>query len=141
MNISMSNNFFDYQQTTHSISISVSAYFLEEESLPERNHYVWAYHIRIENLSQHTVQVLSRCWKITDAWSKVKIIKGEGVVGQQPLLEPGDSFEYTSTVPLKTFSGFMQGNYEMVQKETRLLFDVEIPTFSLDYPHHRYMVN
>lgn len=132
---------FNYRKITHGIAVSVNPIFLEDESLPEKNHYVWAYQILIENLSDAVIQILSRHWKITDGWSKVKNIKGEGVVGQQPILEPGDSFEYTSTVPLTTSNGFMQGTYEIVQKETRLLFDVEIPLFSLDCPLIRYAVN
>ena len=78
---------------------------------------------------------------ITDGWSKVKNVTGEGVVGQQPILEPGDSFEYASTVPLSTSNGFMTGSYEIVQKDTSILFEVDIPLFSLDCPLIRYAVN
>lgn len=134
----MSRTLYSYRRMTHGIAISVNAFFLEDESQPEQHHFVWAYQILIENMSDMAIQVLGRRWIITDGLSAVKTVKGEGVVGQQPVLEPGDSFEYESNVPLSTSTGFMSGSYEMIQKDTSVLFEVEIPLFSLDSPylHH-----
>jgi ApaG protein len=96
---------------------------------------MWAYRVRIENRSRVPVQLLRRTWHITDAHGRTQYVHGEGVVGEQPLLEPGESFEYTSGTPLDTPSGFMRGAYHMVVPETGETFDVAIPTFSLDSPH------
>jgi ApaG protein len=137
----MSDVVYTYHKITHGIAVSVNSFFLENESQPEKNHYIWAYQILIENSSNAIIQILSRRWTITDSWSKVRTVKGEGIVGQQPILEPGDSFEYASSVPLSTSNGFMCGSYEIVQTETRVLFEVEIPLFSLDSPYANYAVN
>jgi len=120
-----------YEQTTRAISISVEPMYLDDQSSPEDNHFVWAYHVQIENLGEATVQLLSRHWKITDSQGQTQEVRGDGVVGEQPVLGPGDSFEYTSGTPLATPSGFMSGSYQMVGK-TGECFDVIIPPFSLD---------
>lgn len=123
-----------YQKTTRSISITVKPTFLEEQSSPNENHYVWAYHVRIENGGGETVQLMTRYWHITDALGRVQEVRGAGVVGERPVLEPGGSFEYTSGTPLPTPSGIMVGTYQMVTPEGEQ-FDVAIPSFSLDSPH------
>jgi ApaG protein len=129
-----------YRQTTRSISITVEPTFLEERSSPPENKYVWAYHVRIENEGPETVQLVTRYWRITDAIGRVQEVRGPGVVGEQPVLKPGDSFEYTSGTPLGTPSGIMVGAYQM-ETEGGERFDVAVPAFSLDSPHQRVRLN
>jgi ApaG protein len=124
-----------YTKTTRGIRVSVRSYFLEDQSQPEDNHYVWAYRVKIENNGREPVQLMKRTWRITDARGRMQHVHGHGVVGEQPLLEPGESFEYTSGTPLDTPSGFMTGEYHMVASVSGEAFDVSIPVFSLDSPH------
>ena len=123
-----------YNETTRKILVTVNPYFLEDQSSPGEDHFVWAYHVRIENQGSDTVQLLNRNWKITDALGRLQEVHGPGVVGEQPTLDPGESFEYTSGCPLSTPSGIMVGSYEM-QTPAGEKFDVQIPPFSLDSPH------
>ncbi len=123
-----------YAQTTAAIKVIVEPFFLEEQSEPEDNHFVWAYHVRIENNGQKTVQLMTRHWRITDSLGNTQEVQGDGVVGEQPVLTPGESFEYTSGTPLGTPSGIMVGTYQM-ETESGDRFDVDIPAFSLDSPH------
>lgn len=125
----------DYTQTTRGIRVSVRPFYLDDQSDPEANHFVWAYRVKIENRGQEAVQLLRRTWHITDAHGRIQHVHGAGVVGEQPLLEPGEAFEYTSGTPLETASGFMKGAYHMVVTASGERFDVTIPTFSLDSPH------
>lgn len=125
----------DYTATTRNVRISVRSFYLQDESKPDEGRFVWAYRIRIENQGRETVQLLHRTWLITDARGRVQKVHGAGVVGQQPVLEPGETFEYTSGTPLDTPSGFMTGQYHMVMTASGEAFDVAIPTFSLDSPH------
>ena len=129
-----------YEQTTRAIKVVVKPIFLEDQSSPADNHYVWAYHVRIENGGAETVQLRRRHWQITDAVGRIQEVRGAGVVGEQPVLQPGDAFEYTSGTPLPTPSGIMVGSYEM---ETRdgATFEVAIPAFSLDSPHQQVRIN
>ncbi len=129
-----------YSETTRHITISVQPVFLEKESDPQKNTFMWAYHIRISNEGPETVQLISRYWKITDGLGRIQEVRGEGVVGEQPILQPGEDFEYTSGVPLQTSSGFMGGSYEMISDLGERL-NVAIPTFSLDCPFDRHSVN
>ncbi len=123
-----------FSETTDNITVTVRPVFIEEQSSPAQDKYVWAYKVRIENRGTETVQLLNRHWRITDARGKLEEVKGPGVVGEQPVLKPGEAFEYTSGCPLKTPSGFMVGTYEMERLDgTR--FQVRIPMFSLDSPH------
>ena len=122
-----------YSKTTKKINITVNPYFLEDQSEPDDQHYVWAYQITINNLSTQSVQLKSRYWKITDSNGTKQEVKGKGVVGQQPILNPGEKFEYTSGTPLSTPSGFMEGYYKM-EKKNGLIFEASIPQFSLDSP-------
>jgi ApaG protein len=125
----------DYSRTTRDVEVSVRTFFLADQSQPDENHYVWAYRVKIENHGTEPVQLLRRTWQITDARGRTQHVHGPGVVGQQPLLEPGESFEYTSGTPLDTPSGFMVGAYHMVIPSSGENFDVAIPAFSLDSPH------
>ena len=129
-----------YTKTTHRISIAVEPFFLEDQSLPLNNHYVWAYQIWIENQGAETVQLLNRIWHITDSHGVIHEIKGEGVVGEKPWISPGKTFHYTSGTPLATPSGMMEGSYHMKTK-TGEHFDVEIPIFSLDSPYETATVH
>lgn len=129
-----------YVATTHSITVGVRPIFLEDQSLPDEERFVWAYHIRIENHGVERVQLRRRHWQITDARGHIEVVDGDGVVGEQPVITPGGHFEYTSGAPLKTPSGFMVGHYEMEGMGGQS-FNVEIPAFSLDSPYDRASVN
>ncbi len=124
---------FPNAATTDGVTVRVSVSYLPEQSEPERGRWFWAYHIRLENEGAETVQLLTRHWVITDGRGARHSVEGEGVVGEQPVIEPGASFDYVSGCPLATPSGAMQGNYRMV-REDGALFDVEIPRFSLFAP-------
>ncbi len=123
-----------YKKTTRDILIAVTPFFVADQSDPAENRFVWAYHVRIENRGGETVQLLNRYWRITDSHGASHEVRGEGVVGEQPVLDPGDSFEYTSGTPLATPSGMMVGSYQM-ETETGDLIDIAVPAFSLDSPH------
>ncbi len=125
----------DYRQMTHGIEVSVRSQYLPEQSEPDAGRYVWAYRVRIANTGGDVVQLLRRTWEITDARGRVQRVHGPGVVGEQPVLQPGQTFEYTSGTPLETPGGFMTGAYHMVRLESGEQFDVAIPAFSLDSPH------
>lgn len=129
-----------YSQTTRSIRVSVKPTFLEEQSSPAEHHFVWAYHVRIENTGGETVRLRNRHWRITDRFGRVQEVQGAGVVGEQPVLEPGESFEYTSGTPLTAPSGIMSGSYQMETARGEK-FDVTIPAFSLDSPHETVQLN
>ena len=129
-----------YSATTRQISVSVHPIYLDDQSAPEQNHFIWAYRVVIENRGDETVQLLSRYWRIVNAFGELREIRGPGVVGEQPRLEPGDAFEYTSRVPLTTPSGIMSGSYQM-ESNLGEIFDAEIPAFSLDSPHQPVRLN
>lgn len=129
-----------YSETTRSIRVTVKPVFLEDQSSPGENHYVWAYHVRIENMGPETVQLRNRYWRITDSFGRVQEVRGAGVVGEQPVLKPGEAFEYTSGTPLHTPSGIMVGTYQM-EMPSGERFDVAIPAFSLDSPHQKVQLN
>jgi ApaG protein len=122
-----------YSATTFGIEVSVEPFYLEERSEPDDNRYVWGYRVTIANQSDETVQLLSRYWHITDGLGRVEEVRGAGVVGEQPELGPGDSYQYMSGCPLSTPSGIMVGRYTM-RNERDQLFDIDIPAFSLDLP-------
>ena len=122
-----------YTATTRAIQVTVTPQYLPQQSDPEKSQYVWAYFVRIENQGSIAVQLKSRYWKITDGLGRVQEVRGPGVVGKTPLLQPGEVFEYNSGTPLSTPSGIMSGAYQMVS-EGGERFDIEIPTFSLDMP-------
>jgi len=129
-----------YTRETNHIRVSVEPTFLDDQSTPDESHYVWAYHVRIENNGRRTVQLRNRHWQITDAAGMVQEVRGPGVIGDEPILEPGQTFEYTSGAPLKTPSGIMVGSYEMESPDGDR-FDVAIPAFSLDSPYQAIQLN
>jgi ApaG protein len=129
-----------YRAVTRHIEVTVEPNFLPERSSAEQCKYFWSYTIVITNSSEETVQLRERYWIITDASGRQQHIRGEGVVGEQPVLAPGERFEYTSGVPLSTASGFMAGRYQMVS-ESGERFEIEVPTFSLDSPDIKRVLN
>lgn len=129
-----------YARTTQGITVTVEPTFLEEQSDAEAMHYVWAYHVRIENGGGQTVRLLTRHWRITDGRGTIREVHGDGVVGEQPVLKPGESYEYTSGTPLPTPSGIMSGTYGMATDNGEPI-EVAIPAFSLDSPHERRQVH
>ena len=129
-----------YVAITRDIAVSVEPTYQDARSSPERSQYFWSYRVVIENQGRETVQLLNRHWMITNARGELHEVKGPGVVGEQPVLKPGESFEYTSGVPINTPSGMMGGAYQM-ETETGERFDIEIPTFSLDLPNHTIRAN
>ena len=129
-----------YEEITRSIRITVKPFFLDEQSSPENDHYVFAYQVKIENQGAETVQLRNRYWKITDGFGQQQEVRGEGVVGEQPVINPGDSYEYTSGTPLGTSSGIMVGTYEMVTSGGES-FDAAVPAFSLDSPYTAKQLN
>src|SRR3546814_12772584 len=124
-----------YRATTDSISVTVKPIYLEEQSSPTDSHYVWAYQVRIENTGGETVQLLNRHWRITDSMGRVQEVHGAGVVGEQPTLEHGETFEYTSGQPLSTPSGIMVGSYAKESTDGRPLV-VTTPHCYLHHPPH-----
>ena len=129
-----------YTKTTNNINITVNPYFLEDQSEPDDQHYVWAYRVTIDNQGYEKVQLVNRYWKIVDANGTLQEVRGKGVVGEQPILNPGEKFEYTSGTPLSTSSGFMEGVYEM-KSDNGDTFNVLIPQFSLDNPFDNNKLN
>ena len=120
-------------QADYSLEIQIATQFLDDESRPEQDRYVFAYTIRIRNLGRLSAQLLSRHWIITDANGKTEEVRGDGVVGEQPRIEPGEQFTYTSGAVLQTAVGTMEGSYDMVGDDgTR--FDAPIPPFTLSMP-------
>ncbi|MFN3202778.1 MAG: Co2+/Mg2+ efflux protein ApaG [Bradymonadia bacterium] len=121
------------EATTQGIHIVVQARYIQEQSDPERDFYYFAYHVNIANESTQTAQLISRHWVITDGQNRTQEVKGPGVVGQQPILEPGQSFQYTSACPLPTPVGTMHGTYQMITLDGGS-FDAEIAPFVLARP-------
>lgn len=123
-----------YEATTRGIRVRVTPAYVEDRSTPAESYFFWAYTVEIDNLGQETVQLKSRFWRIVDSSGHMEEVKGAGVVGQTPVIEPGQSFSYTSGCPLKTPSGIMSGSYQMIDSSGRL-FDIAVPAFSLDSPY------
>jgi ApaG protein len=119
---------------THNIRVEVESQYAPEHSQPFQNHWFFYYSVRITNEGDETVQLLSRHWIITDASCRQEEVRGPGVVGEQPVLAPGESFQYTSGCPLRTSAGVMHGTYQMVTADG-LHFDVEIAPFALTEPY------
>ncbi|PST27236.1 Co2+/Mg2+ efflux protein ApaG [Mesorhizobium plurifarium] len=122
-----------YRALTRDIEVTVEPYYLEEQSDPDDSRYVWGYRIIIANHSDVAVRLMTRYWHITDENGQVDEVSGPGVIGEQPLLNPGDTYEYSSGCPLDTPSGVMFGHYSM-EAEGGETFNVAIPAFSLDSP-------
>ena len=121
--------------TTRGIRVQVTSTYLPERSSPRDCQYLFAYHIRISNVGSETAQLVSREWIITTADGEVERVKGPGVVGEQPVLKPGESFTYTSGAPLAAPSGVMVGTYSMTRIDTGEMFDIAVPAFPLDSPY------
>jgi ApaG protein len=129
-----------YSATTCDIRVTVEPRYMEERSDPQAARFFWAYTIEIRNTGSAPVQLLARHWEITDGNGKTEIVRGLGVVGEQPVIEPGGAFTYTSGCPLATASGIMVGTYQMVAADGRP-FSVSIPAFPLDVPDARRVLN
>ncbi len=129
-----------YSAVTRSIEVAVAPRFLADRSSPENGYFFWAYTVTLTNLGAETVQLKTRHWRITDALGRLQEVRGTGVVGEEPVLKPGENFEYTSGVPLPTPSGFMAGSYGMVTASGEG-FDIDIPAFSLDTPQEERTIN
>ncbi len=129
-----------YRTVTRNIEVTVTPRYLPERSSPENGHFFWAYTIEISNLGTETVQLKTRIWNITDALGREQEVRGAGVVGEEPILGPGETFEYTSGVPLQTPSGFMVGSYGMITADGEP-FEIDIPAFSLDSADGRRTIN
>lgn len=123
-----------YESVTDGVSVRVQPKFMLDESEPSKSRYVWAYTVEIENGSQQTWQVVGRHWRIIDAAGRVQLVDGEGVVGQKPVLGPGEAFSYTSGAPLAAPSGMMGGMYDLEGEDGAVLV-AQIPAFSLDSPY------
>lgn len=129
-----------YNAETNQIRVSVMPVYIDERSDPDAGKHFWAYRIVITNDGKRTVQLLSRYWQIVDSNGHMEEVRGAGVVGEQPILNPGDSYEYTSGCPLNAPSGFMRGSYTMVTNNGEQ-FEVEIPAFPLDLPDEKPVLN
>jgi len=129
-----------YEAVTREIRVRAKPEYVEDQSAPDEGRYFWAYTIDIVNESRETVQLRSRHWRITDAHGRTEEVRGPGVVGETPVLAPGQSFQYTSGCPLKSPSGIMVGTYQMVTA-TGEEFEVAIPAFSLDSPFGKRRLN
>jgi ApaG protein len=129
-----------YERTTRGIRVSVAPAYLSDQSDPDEGRYLWSYTVTIENTGAETVQLLSRYWHISDQAGRVQEVRGPGVVGAQPVLEPGQTFEYTSGCPLPTASGAMVGTYQM-RASSGDAFEVDIPMFLLESPHERRQIH
>ena len=125
--------FFPHAATTDGVTVRVSVSYLSDQSEPRRGRWFWAYHIRIENERDTTVQLLTRHWVITDGRGARHSVEGEGVVGEQPVIAPGGSFDYVSGCPLATPSGSMRGSYRVIAEDGALL-EIAIPPFTLIAP-------
>jgi ApaG protein len=130
-----------YRAVTRQIEVTVEPNFMPERSSPEKPEFFWSYTVFITNSSQETVQLRTRHWIITDASGRKQEVRGEGVVGEQPVLAPGERFEYTSGVLLPTASGFMSGRYQMVVTKSGEPFEIDVPAFSLDSPDGKRVLN
>jgi len=125
----------EYTLTTDSVEVTVLPVYIEEQSIPYENCYVWIYNVKIKNKSSSTIQLLSRHWQIIDYKGKVNEIAGAGVIGEQPVIKPGEVFRYTSGTYLNAPSGIMQGRYKFLNEESTKVFEVMIPPFSLGSPY------
>lgn len=129
-----------YSAETEGVVVRVRPFYLAGQSAPEEGRWVWAYQVEIVNLTGGPVQLMARRWTITDAFGRVEEVRGPGVVGEQPVIEPGDSYAYASGCPLAAPSGSMEGAYFMQDAEGRI-FEAAIPAFSLDVPDDRRVLN
>jgi ApaG protein len=125
---------YPYEAETNGVCIRVRPVFVDEQSSPKEDRFLWAYHIEIENRGRHTLQLMTRHWRITDGDGRIQHVDGAGVIGKQPVLRPGARFEYSSGCPLTTPCGMMQGAYRF-EDETGASVEATIPLFALDSPY------
>ena len=130
-----------YEAVTRNIRVGVVPRFLEKESAPAKKRFFWAYTIEITNLGEETVQVMGRHWHITDGQGRQHEVQGEGIVGDKPVIAPGESFNYTSGCPLPTPHGTMTGTYQVKSRTTGETFTVDIPLFPLESPYVKRVVH
>ena len=131
---------YQYELETKRIRVAVRPAYLDDQSSPEDDRYVWSYTVTIENRGAEPVQLLSRYWNIVDGAGRVQEVRGAGVVGAQPVIAPGESFQYTSGCPLETASGTMSGRYQMMSASGES-FEAEIPAFLLESPYERRQIH
>jgi ApaG protein len=129
-----------YERETRSIKVAVKPAYLDDQSDPDDRHYVWSYTVTIENRGEEPVQLISRYWNITDGAGRVQEVRGPGVVGAQPVIAPGQKFQYTSGCPLPTASGYMSGRYQM-KAASGESFEAEIPGFLLESPYEERQIH
>jgi ApaG protein len=129
-----------YELETRCIRVAVRPAYLDDQSSPEDDRYVWSYTVTIENRGSEPVQLLSRYWNIVDGSGRMQEVRGPGVVGAQPVIAPGESFQYTSGCPLETASGSMSGRYQMMSASGES-FEAEIPAFLLESPYERRQIH
>ena len=129
-----------YEKTTRNLTVFVEPQYLENQSNPDESKFVWSYTIIVRNTGAETIKLLTRHWIITDGLGRKQEVRGDGVVGEQPVLPPRTQFQYTSGCPLNTSSGVMEGSYGMINQKGEY-FDIAIPAFSLDSPHEKHSVN
>lgn len=133
-----------YTANTGDIQITVWPEFIDSKSSAIGNLFIWAYHVRIDNKGLETVQLLNRCWRIIDEQGVIQEVRGDGVIGEQPIILPDTSYQYSSGVHLRHPSGIMNGTYEMqkiLENDRKKVFEVKIPTFSLDVPSIKSVIN
>ena len=129
-----------YEQRTGDVIVRVEPDYLHDQSSPSESRFIWAYTVEIENQTDEDLTVVERFWQIADSRGQVQQVRGAGVVGEQPVVRPGETFRYTSGAPLSAPSGMMLGNYSMQTPEGKR-FDVDIPPFLLDSPHEGLILN
>lgn len=129
-----------YEQITRNVAVRVEPDFLADQSSPADDRYIWAYTVEIENQGSEDLQVMERFWRIADRDGQVQEVRGDGVVGEKPVLKPGETFRYTSGAPLSAPSGIMLGTYQVENKQGER-FDIDIPAFSLDSPFDLRSIN
>lgn len=130
---------FSFESSTEGISVNVTPVFIEQESNPEDHFYLWAYQVRIENKGEKTIRILDRQWSVIDGRGAKRTITGAGVFDDHPTLKPGDAFEYTNTIPLKTTSGLISGKYAVESNDS--ILEIAVPLFSLDSPYGTQLLN
>jgi ApaG protein len=131
---------YQYELETRRIRVTVKPAYLDDQSSPEDDRYVWSYTVTIENRGNEPVQLLSRTWNIVDGFGRMQEKRGPGVVGAQPVIAPGASFQYISGCPLETSSGSMSGRYQM-KSASGESFEAEIPAFLLESPYERRQIH
>lgn len=130
-----------YSTITNNVEVTVWPEFLDSKSNVVGDLFIWVYHVRIDNKGLDPIQLLNRYWRIIDEKGMVQEVSGEGVIGEQPTIAPGGTYQYSSGVHLRYPSGIMTGKYQMQKTENNAVFDVTIPTFSLDVPSIKNIVN